>query len=114
MTIDEAIVHAREVAIEQSSIATELLLGGCDASKYIECKEYYEQIAEWLEELKFLKQWKSDIMDSFCKYDVSSFEELVANTRNKAIDDFVTKYKFCDNRSIQCRKALNCADCIAE
>ena len=114
MTIDEAIVHAREVAIEQSSIATELLLDGCDASKYIECKEYYEQIAEWLEELKFLKQWKSDIMDSFCKYDVSSFEELVANTRNKAIDDFVTKYKFCDNRSIQCRKALNCADCIAE
>ena len=48
-----------------------------------------EQVAEWLEELKFLKQWKSDIMDSFCKYDVSSFEELVANARNKAIDDFV-------------------------
>ena len=42
-----------------------------------------------LEELKFIKQWKSDIMDSFCRYDVSSFEELVANTRNKAIDDFV-------------------------
>lgn len=114
MTIDEAIVHAREVAIEQSSIATELLLGGCDASKYIECKEYYEQIAEWLEELKFLKQWKSDIMDSFCKYDVSSFEELITNARNKAIDDFVKEYKSCDNRSIQCKKFLNCADCIAE
>ena len=67
-----------------------------------------------LEDYKHIKQWKSDIMDSFCKYDVSSFEELVTNTRNKAIDDFVTKYKFCDNRSIQCRKALNCADCIAE
>ena len=67
-----------------------------------------------LEELKFIRQWKSDVMDGFCKYDVSSFEELVTNTRNKAIDDFVTKYKFCDNRSIQCRKALNCADCIAE
>ena len=48
-----------------------------------------EQVAEWLEELKFLKQWKSDIMDSFCKYDASSFEELIANARNKAIDDFV-------------------------
>ena len=67
-----------------------------------------------LEDYKHIKQWKSDIMDSFCKYDVSSFEELVTNARNKAIDDFVTKYKFCDNRSIQCRKALNCADCIAE
>ena len=42
-----------------------------------------------LEELKFIRQWKSDIMDEFCKYDVSSFEELVTNTRNKAIDDFV-------------------------
>ena len=42
-----------------------------------------------LEDYKHIKQWKSDIMDSFCKYDVSSFEELVANTRNKAIDDFV-------------------------
>ena len=48
-----------------------------------------QQLAEWLEELKFLKQWKSDIMDSFCKYDVSSFEELIANARNKAIDDFL-------------------------
>ena len=67
-----------------------------------------------LEDYKHIKQWKSNIMDEFCKYDVSSFEELVTNTRNKAIDDFVTKYKFCDNRSIQCRKALNCADCIAE
>lgn len=44
-----------------------------------------------LEELKFIRQWKSDIMDSFCRYDVSSFEELVTNTRNKAIDDFVKK-----------------------
>ena len=73
-----------------------------------------QQIAEWLEDYKFLKQWKSDIMDSFCKYDVNSFEELVTNTRNKAIDDFVKEYKSCDNRSIQCKKFLNCADCIAE
>ena len=42
-----------------------------------------------LEDYKHIKQWKSDIMDSFCRYDVSSFEELVANARNKAIDDFV-------------------------
>ena len=39
--------------------------------------------------MKFIRQWKSDIMDEFCKYDVSSFEELVTNARNKAIDDFV-------------------------
>ena len=42
-----------------------------------------------LEDYKHIKQWKSDVMDEFCKYDVSSFEELVTNARNKAIDDFV-------------------------
>ena len=41
-----------------------------------------------LEDYKHIKQWKSDVMDGFCKYDTSSFEELVTNARNKAIDDF--------------------------
>lgn len=47
-----------------------------------------QQIAEWLEDYECIKQWKSDIMDSFYKYDVSSFEELVTNAKTKAIDDF--------------------------
>ena len=42
-----------------------------------------------LEDYKHIKQWKSDIMDEFCKHDVSSFEELITNARNKAIDDFM-------------------------
>ena len=42
-----------------------------------------------LEDYKHIKQWKSDVMDGFCRYDASSFEELVANVGNKAIDDFV-------------------------
>ena len=93
MTLDEAILHAREVAeINRKqykncpSDRTDIRHQTCE-----ECAEEHEQLAEWLEELKFLKQWKSDIMDSFCKYDVSSFEELVTNARNKAIDDFATK-----------------------
>ena len=52
-----------------------------------------EQVAEWLEDYKHIKQWKSDVMDEFYKYDVSSFEELVTNARNKAIDDFVKEFK---------------------
>ena len=93
MTIDEAISHAKEVAaIQRSNEKLNRTFGS--ASPYInetclECAEEHEQLADWLEELKFLKQWKQDIMDSFCKYDVNSFEELVANTRNKTIDDFV-------------------------
>ena len=91
MTLDEAISHAREV-VERNrkqykncpSDRTDIRYQTCE-----ECAEEHELLAEWLEELKFLKQWKSDIMDNFCKYDVSSFEELVTNARNKAIDDFV-------------------------
>lgn len=88
MTLDEAIAHAREVAEEQRK-ACDLAWVWDNPDNIKKCAEEHEQLAEWLEELKFLKQWKPDIMDSFCKYDVNSFEELVANTRNKAIDDFV-------------------------
>ena len=102
MTLDEA--------IEQFKYDAECNRADLDLSY----AEDNEQVAEWLEDYKHVKQWKSDIMDSFCNYDVNSFEELVTNTRNKAIDDFVKEYKSCDNRSIQCKKFLNCADCIAE
>ena len=58
-----------------------------------------QQIAEWLEDYKRIKQWKSDVMEEFCKYDVSSFEELVTNARNKAIDDFLKNlYKIGEHR----------------
>lgn len=53
--------------------------------------EEHKQLAEWLEELKFIRQWKADIMEDFCKYDASSFEEIIHNARNKAIDEFVEK-----------------------
>ena len=116
MTLDEAIEHENELA-KEIYIEAMLCHANPDDEKLDGCIErgkYHDQLADWLEELKFLRQWKSDIMDSFCNYDVNSFEELVTNTRNKAIDDFVKEYKSCDNRSIQCKKFLNCADCIAE
>ena len=91
MTLDEAILHAREVAERNRkqykncpSDRTDIRHQTCE-----ECAEEHEQLAQWLEDYKHIKQWKSDIMDEFCKYDVSSFEELVTNARNKAIDDFV-------------------------
>ena len=91
MTLDEAIAHAREVA-KEIHVEAMLCHANPDDGKLDDCIErgkYHEQIAEWLEDYECIRQWKSDIMDSFCKYDVNSFEELVANTRNKTIDDFV-------------------------
>ena len=90
MILDEVIVHEKELA-KEIYIEAMLCHANPDDGKLddcIECGKYHEQIAGWLEELKFLKQWKSDIIDSLYKYDVSSFEELVINVRNKAIDDF--------------------------
>lgn len=91
MTLDEAILHAREVAERNRkqykncpSDRTDIRYQTCE-----ECAEEHEQLAKWLEELKFIRQWKSDVMEEFCRYDVSSFEELVTNARNNAIDDFV-------------------------
>lgn len=83
MKLDEAIAKYKEITNTDANCPIHCMRS-CD-----KCVQESGQLAEWLEELKFLKQWKSDIMDGFCKYDVSSFEELIANARNKAIDDFV-------------------------
>ena len=83
-------------------------------------KEEHEQIAEWLEELKDYRDKNKMVvrvdvenMDSI-KDNIEELSKYAESQYNKAIDDFVKEYKSCDNRSIQCRKALNCADCIAE
>ena len=89
MTIDEAMKKIKE------KMACDYNISGCDTCEISSCedRDIIIQLAEWLEDYKHIKQWKSDIMDSFCKYDVSSFEELVTNVRNKTIDDFVHKVK---------------------
>ena len=82
-------------------MADEMLINGlikfCDAkSKNMELKaepQVYVEIKCALEELKAIKQWKSDVMEGFCKYDASSFEEIVVNARAKAIDEFAEKMK---------------------
>ena len=83
MTLDEAIMCAKEISSRDFN----------DMVYCIKCSEIHGQIAECLEDYKHIKQWKSDVVEEFCKYDVSSFEELVANARNKAIDDFVKEFK---------------------
>ena len=82
MTIDEAIAHAREVALEQSSIATELSLAVADASKCIKCKQEHEQIAKWLEELKRRREYDDVLIGS------GALKNAYKLGYNKAIDDF--------------------------
>ena len=127
MTIDEVIEKESKIAKENQKIVdTQIVFDNvsiselyCDDTEVIEehlsnykkCAEYHEHIAEWLEDYKHIKQWKSDIMDSFCKYEVSSFEELIANARNKAIDDFLKKlYKIGEHRDFDWEDMLNIAE----
>lgn len=80
-------------------MADRMLIDGlikfCDEkSKNIKLKaepQVFIEIKQALEELKAIKQWKSDVMEGFCKYDASSFEEIVVNARAKAIDELKNK-----------------------
>ena len=82
-------------------MADNMLIDGlikfCDEkSKNIKLKaepQVFVEIKQALEELKAIKQWKSDVMEGFCKYDASSFEEIVVNARVKAIDEFAELMK---------------------
>ena len=82
-------------------MADNMLIDGlikfCDEkSKNIKLKaepQVFVEIKQALEELKAIKQWKSDVMEGFCKYDASSFEEIVVNARAKAIDEFAERLK---------------------
>ena len=90
MTIDEAIAHAREVAKEQRKdnenckYKSEYGCKGC-ADYYskpcIECAEEHEQLAEWLEELKMLRELKEEHRK------IGNIEGFNKGY-NKAIDDF--------------------------
>ena len=93
MTLDEAIEYEKESSQHCKRMLEEIYEDNLQNKLLTFEVKQHEQLAEWLEDYKHIKQWKSDIMDSFCKYDVSSFEELVTNTRNKAIDDFVKEFK---------------------
>ena len=76
MTLEEAIAHAREVASAQKD-------------KCEQCAKDHEQLAEWLEELKELRQavdeFKKDIIDKI------NFEDkwLFACKSNNADTDIV-------------------------
>ena len=91
MTLDEAIEYEKESLQHCKRMLEEIYEDNLE-NKILKFEvKQHEHLAEWLEDYKHIKQWKSDIMEEFCRYDVSSFEELVTNARNKAIDAFATK-----------------------
>ena len=99
-TLDEAIAHAREVAERQRS--TQVKHFGrltCDSiEKCIKCEEEHEQLADWLEELKMLRELKSEHRK------IGNIEGFNKGY-NKAIDDFMNK--LCDHCMQQTNECYN-------
>ena len=93
MTLDEAIEYEKESLQHCKRMLEEIYEDNLQNKLLTFEVKQHEQLAEWLEDYKHIKQWKSDVMDGFCRYDASSFEELVTNARNKAIDDFAKEIK---------------------
>ena len=61
LSIDEAIAHAREVANTQKGKSGICLQNGLECEHFsdcLKCAEEHEQLAEWLEELKALREEK--------------------------------------------------------
>lgn len=92
ISIDEAIAHERQLAKEQRSY-----IGTTWNKEYSKkCEEYakeHEQLAEWLEELKSIKEMDLDIPQHFTKEQSDWIKAYCVkrNTEfyNKALDDFV-------------------------
>ena len=84
MTLDEAILHAREVAERNRnqykncpSDRTDIRHQTCE-----ECAEEHEQLAEWLEELK---SYRASVFSG------DMTQKMLKEEYNKSIDDFAEK-----------------------
>ena len=77
MTFEEAIAHAREVSSRKFD----------DRVHCIKCAEEHEQLAEWLEELKALREEKSDFLILAKDIAEGNYEMGMEIGYKKAIDD---------------------------
>ena len=82
MTLDETIIHAREVAERNRkqykncpSDRTDIRYQTCE-----ECAEEHEQLAEWLEELK---SYRASVFSGYMT------QKMLKEEYNKAIDDLL-------------------------
>ena len=119
LSIDEAISHAREVAeIQRNNDKLNKTLG--KSSPYyntdcIKCAEEHEQLAEWLEDLKAIKDGSIPIIHG--KAELELHDKAI---RNEAIDDFIHECdKYCEfysgkNKSITREDILKIAEKLRE
>ena len=101
LSIDEAIAHAREVADTCEYEANKYDMSDSYESHVAyqegKCAEEHEQLAEWLEELKALREEKSEFLIYAKDIAEANYEMGMESGYNKALDDFVHECdKYCE------------------
>ena len=97
MTLDEAIEYEKESLQHCKRMLEEIYEDNLE-NKILKFEvKQHEHLAELLEDYKHVKQWKSDVMDSFCKYDCNSIEEVYKSGYKKALFDIKAKMKEINN-----------------
>ena len=85
MTLDEAIVHERQVASEQKRRSGACVQNDSECDKFstcLKCAEEHEQLAKWLEELK---AYRASVFSG------NMTQTMLKEEYCKAIDDFAEK-----------------------
>ena len=109
MTLDEAILHAREVAERNRkqykncpSDRTDIRYQTCE-----ECAEEHEQLAEWLEELKSYRTsvFSGDmtqimLKEEYCK----AVDDFAESVKNLIVDLSVIRFKDIDEIAEQLKR----------
>lgn len=99
MTIDEALIIIKKYNAcdnESPKNCLDMICKECEHNfDDEEFRKVFQEIESWLEELKFVRQWKADVMEDFCKYDASSIDEVykygIARGRKETIDEIFDK-----------------------
>lgn len=90
MTLDEAIKHCHEKA-EEIRKANEEMPTECKLSEDLcECAKEHEQLAEWLEELKALKECKGDLISREALKEALNFVYDCAYINSKSKEGIVS------------------------
>lgn len=89
MTLDEAIKHCEEIAMDKTNLA-QTLWDSKEKARCKECADEHEQLAQWLIELKILRN--NDVLDKIRaeveQYKISNHALITVKTALAIIDKY--------------------------
>lgn len=90
MKLEEAIKHARKKAKEMTTKSNELF-PSFEGRKYLDCAEEHYQLADWLEELKELREYKKKMKAQFLDDIENPLEPIKLSS---ALESEIFKYEY--------------------